>query len=262
VTGARRRNYGRNHGYVDDAGLKIPGVTGTLDDGVPKKALKAWAAGVTADYALDHWDELAAKPLSERYWALRGAYNQVRTQAMTRGSKLHIVIEALSKGETVSYDPVLQPRVLAGLDFLDDFDAQPLYLEEAVWSETHHYAGTFDWLGTLATGPDRAPEVWLLDWKPKVYPDHALQLAAYRWADWLLLNTGPVAMPEVAKTGVVMLTDTGYELRPMATGPEVLEVFNHAQHVAHFVQTGWELVGEAIEPPVWDDPDPKEEEPW
>ena len=56
----KRVNRGKGHSYVDtDTGEKIPGVTTYIGDGVPKPALVNWAGNSTAEYAVDHWDELS-----------------------------------------------------------------------------------------------------------------------------------------------------------------------------------------------------------
>ena len=61
---------GRGHSYELD-GEKVPGVTTILSKGVPKPALVDWAARMAADYAINHWDELATQPLSDRHDAHR-----------------------------------------------------------------------------------------------------------------------------------------------------------------------------------------------
>ena len=58
----KRINSGSGHRYEDD-GRKLDGVTTLISAGLPKPALTWWAAGTTANYAVDHWDELAARPL-------------------------------------------------------------------------------------------------------------------------------------------------------------------------------------------------------
>ncbi len=57
---------------------------------------------------------------------------------------------------------------------------KPISKETHVWSDKHHYHGTFDAIGTLGA----SDEVILLDWKTssKLKPDMALQLSAYAQA--------------------------------------------------------------------------------
>src|SRR5690606_1778475 len=67
----KRRNAGRGHYYVDEDGTRFDGVTTLLGEGLPKPALVNWAANTTADYAVDHWDELSRNTISERINKLR-----------------------------------------------------------------------------------------------------------------------------------------------------------------------------------------------
>ena len=60
-----RLTRGRGHTYRID-GQRVPSVTGIMKM-LDKPALIAWAARMSAGYAIDHWDELAAKPLSARH---------------------------------------------------------------------------------------------------------------------------------------------------------------------------------------------------
>lgn len=263
----RRRQYGRNHGYVNEAGEKVPQVSSIVKAGVDKSGpLTQWVARITADYVLDHWDELAAMPLSERYWTIRGVAQKARNEAATKGTKLHVVLDKLSAGEEVQYPPEMEADVQAGLAFLEDFDATGLYSEMSIWSERFGYAGTFDTMQELATGPADEQgfptyEVWLLDYKRanQVYPENALQGEGYARADWLILADGTaIAMPEVDHVGIVHINaehTRGYALRPVpdALRPDLFEYFRHAQHMAHFAEIGDRFLGDPIEPPTWDE---------
>ena len=266
----RRRNHGRNHSYVNDKGEKVPSVSAIVKAGVDKSGpLTAWVARVAADYVLDHWDELAAMPLSERYWTVRGVANQARNAAQTSGTKFHTLIEKLAGDEEVGYDPGMAGDVEAGLRFLADFDATPLHSEVSVWSERYGYAGTFDTIQELATGPpeDGWPtyETWLLDYKRSkdVYPENVLQAVGYAEADWLITE-GPdgepvaTAMPAVDRIGIVHINSDlprGYALIPVPDGKraELFEYFRHAQHMAHFAEIGGQFLGDPVAPPEWAD---------
>jgi hypothetical protein len=262
----RRRNYGRNHGYTNDAGEKVPSVSDIAKKGVDKSGpLAAWASRVTADYVLDHWDELAAMPLSERYWAIRNVANGARNKAQVSGTKFHTLIEKLAAGERVEYDPAIESDVRAGLTFLADFDAAPLYSEFSVWSERFGYAGTFDTIQELATGniggTTNLYETWLLDWKRanNIYPENALQAEGYAQADWLLTSDDQaIPMPQIDHVGIVHINadlPRGYALIPVPgwRRASLFEYFRHAQHMAHFAEIGDQFLGDPIEPPVWDD---------
>lgn len=261
----RQRRAGRNHWYVNDAGERVPQVSGIAKSGVDKSnQIGAWVARVTANYVLDHWEELAAMPLSERYWKVREVGQKARNTAATKGTKFHTVIEKLAAGQEVQYDPSMEADVQAGLAFLRDFDASPVLSEATIWSERFNYAGRFDTIQELATGPasDDSPvtyETWLLDYKRSggVYPENALQGVGYASADWVITDDGQaVAMPVIDHIGIVHINeelDGGYALIPVSDTrrEELLEYFRHAQHMAHFAEIGNDFLGDPVDPPVW-----------
>ena len=87
--------------------------------------------------------------------------------------------------------------------FLDRYSRSAFVsTEKAVWS-LNGYGGTYDLL-MMIDG-----ELWLIDIKTGkgLYPEFALQLAAYRWADYIILPGDPTTydMPNVDSTGVLHL---------------------------------------------------------
>ena len=75
-----RMSFGKpTHHYEDPEGRRIPGVTTLIGNGVPKPALIRWGMNVTAEYAVDRWDELAAEPVAARLKELKGAAYAERT---------------------------------------------------------------------------------------------------------------------------------------------------------------------------------------
>lgn len=104
----RRKNHGRNHSYVNDKGELVPQVSGIVKKGVDKSGpLTAWVARITADYVVDHWDDLAAMPISERYWTVRKVAESARNSAAAKGTKFHVLVDKLSSGESAEYDPAM-----------------------------------------------------------------------------------------------------------------------------------------------------------
>ena len=78
-----------------------------------------------------------------------------------------------------------------------------------VWS-LNGYAGTYDLLMMIDQ------ELWLIDIKTGKridYPEYALQLAAYRWADSIILEGNPLQyeMPNVERTGILHLRPDTYK---------------------------------------------------
>src|SRR5215471_7566330 len=94
-----RHNTGNGHYYVLD-GERADGVTTLLGEGLPPR-LEKWAAEKTANYALDHWDELAELPLSERLAKLTGARWADRNRAASQGTEVHRLGRELAAGHEV-----------------------------------------------------------------------------------------------------------------------------------------------------------------
>jgi hypothetical protein len=259
----RRRNHGKSHSYVDtDTGHKVLGVTTIRDNGVPKKALINWSAEATAEYAVDHWDELSDLAPSVRLKTLKKARYAVVDEAANRGTQVHKLAERLVNGETVTVPDGLEGYVASYVRFLDEFDVQPILVEKTVWSRAHGYCGTFDLIADLLDPDDPEPDPtlrrrvrWLLDIKTNrsgIFGETALQLAAYRYADcWIDEDDdAEMELPEVEATGAVHVRADDYDLIPVDAGPDQHRMFLYAQQIAEFCATSRELVGEPIDAPT------------
>lgn len=247
----KRVNRGRGHSYVDtDTGEKVPGVTSILGDGLAKPALVNWAANTTAEYAVDHWAELADLGPSAKLKALKDARYADRDAAARRGTEVHMLAEKLSRGEDVDVPDALRGHVEACVAFLDDWNVQPVLVEAVVVSYKHRYAGTLDLIADLADG-----RRLLLDYKTArsgVFPDNALQLAAYRYADACRAdnNAPEKPLPEVDGCAVVHIRADGYSLVPVEAGPAVFRTFLYAKQMwAWANDTSKTVVGDALAAP-------------
>lgn len=250
----RRVNHGRGHRYVDANGHKVPSVTGTINDGVPKPALVDWAARTTAAYAIDYWDELAALPLSERLKRLEKARFGERDSAAKRGTEVHSLGERLAHGDEVDVPEELNGHVEAYIAFLDQWRVEPVLTEFVVVSHRHGYAGTGDMIADLAD-PDHPDATlrWLLDIKTTqsgVWGETALQLAAYRYADTYRDGEHEHPIPIVERTGVVHVRGDGYQLVPVTAGRREHREFLYAAQIARFRDRAHELIGEPLSPPL------------
>jgi hypothetical protein len=251
----KRMNRGKSHSYVNtETGQKVSGVTTILSKGMPKPALVNWAANATIDYAIDHWDELSKMTPSARAKALSRARFEDRDMAANRGREVHKLAERLIHGELVAVPEELVDYVDSYVRFLDEFRAVPIRTEFTVYNSSHDYCGTSDLLAQLVDpqNPDSEPLTWLLDIKTNrsgVFPETALQLAAYRWADTLIHGDGSTSsMPPVEMTGAVWVRPDGYDLIPIETERHQLETFLHVKRIAEFDEYGRDLIGEPVAP--------------
>jgi hypothetical protein len=259
-----RRNHGKGHSYTDDAGLKIPGVTTLVGDGLPKKALQKWAIETVADYYVDHRDELAAMLPSEARKVLTKAPYATTSKAAARGTQVHELAERLIRGEEVAIPEGMDGYVRAAVTFIDEFDVIPVAQEFTVYSETWRWAGTCDLVADLLDPDDPEPDPalrgrvrWLLDAKTKekesgVFGDAALQLAPYRCAERMVDPATGEDRPmiEVDRCGIVQLYKDGtYRLIPVEADLPEYTLFQYVQQVALWLDTNRSLVGEPITPP-------------
>jgi hypothetical protein len=249
-------NRGRGHSYLLD-GEKVDGVTTVTGNGVPKPALINWAAEQTWKYAIDHWDELTALPPSERITRMQGARFDSLREASERGTEVHKQIELYLAGEPVVPPAGLEGHVDAAIRFVEEWQLQELVVEAPVFSREFGYAGRPDTIAQLADG-----NLWLLDWKTHAkgpFVESALQLAAYRYADFYVLD-GHVdqegraieyPMPAVDRAGIVHVKADEALLYPYDAGADAFEVFGAVQQVAAFVNSARESwIGDALRPPT------------
>lgn len=266
----KRVNRGRNHWYIDEeTGAKVSGVTTLISKGVPKGGLVNWAATTAAEYAVDHWDELCKLTPSARLKAIAGAHTAARNSAALRGTRLHRYAEPLTRGESIDLPAEHLPLVEQYARFLDDFDVQDVHMEAPVYSVTYRHAGTLDLIADIrlpdlpeydhvardGEGMTRA----LLDIKTgnRVYGDAAVQLAGYRFSEWLVTDDPGedgqpivIPMPAVDWVGVVHVTDDDYDLLPAEAEREQYDTLLGAQRMARHVETARDLIGEPVPKPA------------
>lgn len=235
-------------------GNKLRRVTTILDQGCAKgEALTIWAGNITADTAMDNLPYLVSNSLQPelraeaRTWLAR-AHVRKKDERADVGTAVHDVIEARVLGTPLS-DELLADETLA--PFLDHFHR---FVEEwqvtfeasemVVGNEDDGYAGKLDYLlrsplvaAALAAYFDTdvpADSVIIGDTKTGgeldvkgVYPEAALQMAAYRKARVAWLRDGSkVPMPDTFWAGVVLhLRPEGYRLIPAVADDAVFEAF-------------------------------------
>lgn len=262
MTTIRRVNRGKGHSYIDmETGLKIPGVTTIIGEGIPKPALVNWAASTTADYALDHWETLGQLAPSERHKKLAGARWESNDAGKARGTQVHNLAQVLVSGGRVAIPAGLEGYVEGYVRFLDDFDVRPLGVECTIYSEKYRYCGTLDLVADLLDpddlelNPDMRDRVrWLLDIKTArsgIFGETALQLAAYRYAEYLVDDDGELNdMTPVDRCGAVHVRSDGtYDLIPVEAEDLQFRAFLYAQQVSQFLAGSRDLIGEPIVSP-------------
>lgn len=239
----KRIQRGRNHAYTIN-GHKAVGVTTALSKGLPKPALMYWAAKCVAleaaalipmqeeDFAawMDHHEIRDADQFVDY---LKKAPTRKRDDAAARGTKVHKIAEQLIFGDGADVPLDLIGHVESCVKFMDDWKVRPLLVENTVGSYAWGYAGTFDLIAEVPDG-----RRILFDYKTGqsgIWPDTALQLAAYRYADAYVADDGTeIPMKEVGVTEAkaVWVRADGYDVIPLLTDGSVFKAFLHVLQVA------------------------------
>ncbi len=231
----KRVNRGRNHSYIID-GKKALGVTTVLSDAWPKPWMGFWSAKCVAQQVVDMpFDDLVALRGMGRdaaIAALKQAPWTQRDQAAVRGTAVHKLAEKVQAGEQVEVPDELYGHVESVAKFLDQWNVQPVLVEKVVGSYKYGYAGTFDLVADLADG-----RRVLFDYKTSsaIKPTTALQLAAYRWADFYVADeTTEIPMYEVGidECKAVHVRADGYDVYPLDTDIPVFKAFLSTMQVA------------------------------
>lgn len=257
----KRIQRGRNHAYTINGHAAV-GVTTALSKGLPKPALVPWGARCVAEEAaplLMSNDGAVAGWLREKNLNsykgvvdyLKGAPNRIRDGAALRGSQVHKIAESLVFGSGPEPPQELRGHVESCIKFFDEWKVRPLLVERTIGSYQWGYAGTFDLIAEVGDG-----RRILFDYKTGasgVWPETALQLAAYRHADAYVAPDGteiPMREVGVTESKAVWVRADGYDVIPLVTDGKVFKAFLHVLQVAKAVDVMAEWKGDA-ELPVW-----------
>ena len=236
------------HYYEDANGKRIPGVTTILNEGLPKPALINWAANATAEAAVNRWDELTDMGPADRLKILKAARYEDRDAAAKRGTEVHALAEKLMLGREVKVPDELRGHVESYVKFLDEWNPEPVLTEVTVVNYSIGYAGSLDMIARLGNG-----SVFLGDIKTNrsgIYGDVALQLAAYRYAEYIVTPSGEARMPEVEATYAIHVRADGYSVIPIETGPTVFDDFRRVAAVARVLKRLPEYLSPELEAPA------------
>jgi len=253
----KRRNCGSGHTYhVGD--VRFPGVTAILKM-LPKAGLIDYAGRVTAEYAIDHWDELAQLLPSQRLARLRRARHEDTSAAARRGTRIHKLAESYIRDPEIDVPEELEGHVDSYIDFLERLDVRPVAVELVVANRAVGYCGTTDLIAdlpALAWDGGMIPAArWDLDIKTSrsgIWPESALQTCAYSRAEVYADADREIPMDTlgIQRCGAVWVRADGWDLVPLETGPDVWDFFQRLAwlHALEDDMKTW--VGAAIDPPV------------
>lgn len=242
TTGSKRFYSWRNEKYWS--------VTTILGGGMPKPALLPWGIKSVAEGGVKQKgilremldacktpDVCATGEFCEACdstvrWLKATPYAH-RDRAADLGTFVHDAAEAYVLGKPFPDWPItVRPRMEAFERFLADYTPAYEATEASVYNRTEHYAGTLDAIATIAG------RKLLLDTKTGkgVYPEVGLQLAAYRFAEFIGLPDGSErAMTEVDGAAVLHLPESGgYELLEVRADRAMFTAFLYVRETFRF----------------------------
>ena len=252
VAPIRRVDTARGHHYKDATGQRVPGVTTIQDKGLPKPALINWAGDATAEYAVDHWEELGALKPAARLKKLKAARYEAKDAAARRGTEVHRAAEALLAGKSVQVPEEIAGHVESYARFLDEFKVEPVHVEFSCVSYRWGFAGTADLCAHL-TLPDRGRVLALADLKTSrsgIFGDAAVELAGYRFAEKWIVNDEEIDPVAVDYCFGIHVTSTGYDLIPVEVGDAEFKDFLYTMRVGQFMDRSRDLIGPPIIAPT------------
>lgn len=218
-------------GYTLDAtGEKFDRVTTIKNVLGSGQGLIDWAAGRVAARATDlaerfrdgriGRDELLVGLLDP---SLGQAHNEERDRAADFGTVFHSLVEAWATGRKAEFpaNPDLLARATHFLEWERSNSPRWIVNEFPVFSRAHRYAGTCDAVVEIGG------RTLIVDVKTSksVHADYALQLAAYRYAEFRMEDGVETPISPVDSCAILHVAPDKCELLELEAGPEQFDAF-------------------------------------
>jgi hypothetical protein len=245
---------------------------------LPKEGIPRWAARTVAEYAFDHpdqWRHLPREDWEEQVETAAGRQKKVRhkgavstlkgvpwlvrDQAAARGSEVHDVVEKMINGQDYTVEAEVYPWVAAAQEYVARCRPRPRLTEVSIYNDTHLYAGSADFLGSLEALPELGTDV-LVDYKTgkDVYDDMAVQLVAYAKGEYYLdAADRERPWPQASAAVIVHLGPAGFKVYRSPLKKMLWEVFLAAKTIR-----AWQTDGPGLEELAAPEPEPSWGEIW
>ena len=215
--------------------IGVTSVTGML----PKPFLKFWSTKLAAEWAVDNVGTVTNLITSGEKDAavdlIKKAPDRYTKGAADRGTAIHDLVEKANLGQDLGVvHPDFRPDMEKYEDFLKSFNPEFLEVEATVWSDKYGYAGTLDGICRIDD------EILIYDLKTgkSVYSEVALQLAAYKNADFIINADGTQRdIPPIDAAFVVHLRPEGFRVVPVRIDDDVFEVFKALLQIVEWDST-------------------------
>lgn len=214
--GRRYRNF--------KTGEIAPSIT-TILRVINKERVNAWAVGMAANCANENWDEMSDWHPAQRKLAMCTAHEEYTQERARIGTLVHETCEAIIKGTPVEITKEAAPYIGQFSKFVMDKRPRFILSEFTVWSRAMGYAGTADFLAEIDS------KMVLVDIKTgkNAHPENGLQLAALKYADFLITpDCEEKPMPKADSLAVLHLRPRGWKLIPIREERECFHTFDAA----------------------------------
>jgi hypothetical protein len=215
--------------------VSVTSVLSTLD----KPALRYWIGKQVATYAVEErstWLPIAEKDPKGALDLIKGSPWRFTENSAQLGSAVHDAVEKRILGENLDITTLsddVKPFIKSYINFEEIFKPTYEMSEATVLSYKYGYAGTLDAIATFNNPELGLVGRYIIDWKTSKsgpYPEAALQMAAYKHADVILLPNGTeVELPECDGAIVVKLRPRSYEVVPANVDQDTFKYFRHLQ---------------------------------
>lgn len=228
-------------GVYNWKGESFPSVT-TVQRQQAKPALIYWSAKMVAEHVGGLCELVEAERMTTTQLLtvlkdtdkLKGVPWSKRDDKADIGTTVHAVADLINSGGVVdpgAFSLDVAPYIRAYIDWFGRWTPDIEALEATVYNRRHNYAGTFD---AIATFPSMGGRKLLVDFKSSsaTYPEHAVQMAAYRHAEFIGLPSGEEhPMPQVDGGALLLLGPDTYTFYEWSCGSREFEVFLALRHL-------------------------------
>lgn len=225
---------GRTYTWNNDSYYSVTTILNTL----AKPALPRWAAKSVSQYAVDNLPMIitlcSEGRQDEAMDLLKNSPWRQRDKAANLGTIVHRAVEDYCLDlKTPPDDSPESPFIEHFRDFLAKFQPSVLESEATIFNRRFNYAGTLDLIMELRG------ERYVVDVKSGsgIYPEYALQVAAYAHGEFLGRPDGTEGqMPTIDKGAVLHLRPNGFHFVPVRIDDEIFKSFLHIREAFRFVE--------------------------
>ena len=253
--------------YADDSGdsgrfyNSLPGfemqqfgsVTSIINT-LSKPAIAPWSAKLAAQRAVEQEEEWHAIQVEEgeeaaKKW-IAAAAREYTERASNLGSAVHLACEWGGEPPLEKVLPIIRKMhgdeekdtALVGqhlhgyMDFIEEHVEEMVERERTVFNVTDGYAGTLDMIVRLTDGRLMVGDIKTGN---RIYPEVALQLAAYARAEYMVKGDASVKFPHgIDGAFVLQLRPRSWKYQEVAIDRPVYEAFLAARELWEWKQTG------------------------